>query len=75
MGKEAKGFDSVECCIKEAIISEEYANSFPLGLCLVKGVNLPINCFKRSPLEIVYCSVFKEHVNEIKSQNYCVQQI
>jgi hypothetical protein len=49
MGKQAKGFNPVECCVKDVTIGKEYANSFPLGFSLVKGVNLPINCFKRSP--------------------------
>jgi hypothetical protein len=31
MGKKAKGFAHVECHIKDATISEEYANMFPLG--------------------------------------------
>jgi hypothetical protein len=49
MGKEAKGFKHVECHIKDATIDKEYANLFPLGFSPVKGVNLPINFFKRSP--------------------------
>jgi len=49
MGKEAKDFNPVECRAKDPTIGKEYANSFPLGFSLVKGVNLPINCFKRSP--------------------------
>jgi hypothetical protein len=40
MGKEAKGFNLVECCIKDATISKEYVNLFPLGFSSVKGVNL-----------------------------------
>jgi hypothetical protein len=31
MGKEAKGFNLVECRIKDATIGKEYANSFSLG--------------------------------------------
>jgi hypothetical protein len=50
------------------MIGEEYVNSFPFGFSLVKGVNLPINCFKRLPLKIVYHPFSKEHVNEIKMQ-------
>ncbi len=49
MGKEAKGFKPIECHIKDATIVKEYANSFPLGFSPVKGVNLPINCFKGCP--------------------------
>jgi hypothetical protein len=30
MGKEAKGFNLVECHIKDAMIGEECANPFPL---------------------------------------------
>lgn len=31
MGKEAKGFNLVECRMKEAMIGEGYAKLFPLG--------------------------------------------
>jgi hypothetical protein len=68
MGKEAKGFDLVECHIKDTTIGEEYANLFPLGFTPVEGVNLPINYFKRSPPEIVYLTLSKKHVNEINTQ-------
>jgi len=65
-GKKAKGFDLVECYMKDATIGEEHANSFPLGFSLVKGVNIPIIHLKRSPLNIVYYSLSRKHVNEIK---------
>lgn len=39
MGKEAKGFKPIECCIKDATIGKEYVNSFPLCFSSVKGVN------------------------------------
>jgi len=66
MGKEAKGFDLVECCIKDAMISKEYSNLFPLGFSSIQGVNLPINRFKMSPPEIICHLLSKKHVNEIK---------
>jgi len=66
MGKEAKGFDHVESRIKDAMIDKEYSNLFPLGVSSVQGVNLPINCFKRLPPNIIYHLLSKEHVNEIK---------
>lgn len=40
MGKEAKGFNLVECCIKDTTIGKEYVTLFPLGFSLIKGVNL-----------------------------------
>jgi hypothetical protein len=43
MGKEAKGFDQVECCIKNATIDEEYNSSFPLGFALAKDVRLLVD--------------------------------
>jgi hypothetical protein len=43
MGKEAKGFDPVECRMKDATIGKEYAKLFPLGFAPVKDVKLPIN--------------------------------
>ncbi len=66
MGKKAKSFDLVECRIKDTTIGEEYVNSFPFGFSLIKGVNLPINCFKRSAPDVVYHPLYREHVNEIK---------
>ncbi len=66
MGKEAKGFDTIECCIKDAMIGKEYSNLFPLGFSMVEGVNLPINRFKKLPPKIIYHLFSKEHVNEIK---------
>jgi hypothetical protein len=68
MGKEAKGFDPIECRIKDITIGEEYAKSFPLGFTLVKDVKLHVNQFKRSPLEIIYHPFSREHVNKIKTQ-------
>ncbi len=68
MGKEVKSFDLVECHMKDAMIGEEYANLFPLGFSLVKGVNLFVNRLKRLPPEIVYRPFSKKHVNEIKMQ-------
>ncbi len=35
MGKEAKGFNPIECCIKNATIGDEYANWIPLCFSLV----------------------------------------
>jgi hypothetical protein len=66
MGKEVKGFDPVECHIKDAMIGKEYSNLFPFGFSSIQGVNLPINHFKRSPVEIIYNLLSKKHVNEIK---------
>jgi hypothetical protein len=66
MGKEANGFDLVECRIKDTTIGEEYVNSFPFHFSPIKGVNLLVNHFKRSPLEIVYRPFSKKHVNEFK---------
>ncbi len=66
MGKEAKGFDLIECRTKDTMIGEEYAKLFPFGFVLVKDINLPIDRFKRSPSKIVYHLLFKKHVNKIK---------
>jgi hypothetical protein len=64
MGKEVKGFDPIECRIKDAMIGKEYSN--PLGFSSIQGVNLPINRFKTSPPKIIYHLLSKEHINEIK---------
>ncbi len=66
MGKKAKGFNLIECRIKDATIGKDYANLFPFGFSLVKGVTLFVNHFKRSAPEIVYHAFSREHVNEIK---------
>jgi hypothetical protein len=58
----------LECCIKDRTIGEEYAKLFPLGFTLVKDVKLPLNRFKRSPLEIIYHPFSIEHVNKIKTR-------
>jgi hypothetical protein len=65
--KEVKGFNPIECHIKDTTIVEEYVNSFPLGFSPVQGVNLLVNRFKKSPPEIVYHPFSKDHVNEIKT--------
>jgi len=67
MGKKAKGFNLVECHMKDVTIGEEYVKSFPLGFALVKDVNSLVNRFKRSPSEIIYHSLSREHANEIKT--------
>jgi hypothetical protein len=66
MGKEEKGFDVVECHLKDNKI--EYSNSFPLGFALVKDILVSMDRFKRAPLKIVYCPLLKAHVNEIKTR-------
>lgn len=43
MGKEAKGFNLVECHVKDVMIGEDCANPFPLGFALIKDVRLPID--------------------------------
>jgi hypothetical protein len=68
MGKKTKGFDLVECHVKDATIRKEYANMFPLGFAPVKDVRLLVDRFKRSPPKIVYYPLFREHVNKIKTQ-------
>jgi hypothetical protein len=65
--KEVKGFNPIECHIKDTKIGEEYVNSFPLGFPLIEGVNLLVNRFKRLCLEIIYHPFSKDHVNEIKT--------
>jgi hypothetical protein len=66
LGKEAKGFDHIECLIKDVRIGEEYEKIIPHGFTPVEGVNIHVNHFKRLPLEIVYCPLSKKHVSEIK---------
>ncbi len=75
MGKEAKGFDFVECCIKDASIGEEYANLFPLGFSLVKGVNLFVNHFKRSPPKIIFLTISREHVMKSRHKLLCITNL
>jgi hypothetical protein len=67
MDKKAKGFNLVECHMKDVTIGEEYVKSFPLGFALVKDVNSLVNRFKRSPSEIIYHPLSREHANEIKT--------
>jgi hypothetical protein len=71
MGKEAKGFDLVECHVKDATIGEEYANSFPLAFSPVKGVNLFVNCFQRSSPKIIYHPLYNEHVMKSRHELLC----
>jgi hypothetical protein len=49
--KGGKRVDVVECHLKDNTI--EYSNSFPLGFALVKDVIVPMDRFKREPLEIM----------------------
>ncbi len=65
MGKEEKGFDVLECRLKDNTI--EYSNSFPLGFALMKDILVSMDRFKRAPLKIVYCPLLKSHVNKIKT--------
>jgi hypothetical protein len=66
MGK--KGFNLVECNMKDVTIGEENVKSFPLGFALVKDMNSLVNRFKRSPPKIVYRPFSRKHVNEIKTR-------
>lgn len=75
MGKEAKGFDLVECHVKDATIGKEYANSFPLSFSPIKGVNLFINCFKRSPPKIIYRPLYNEHVMKSGHKLLCTTNL
>jgi hypothetical protein len=68
MGKKTKGFDLVECHVKDVTIRKEYANMFQLGFAPVKDVRLLVNRFKRSSPKIVYYPLSREHVNKIKTQ-------
>ncbi len=65
--KEVKSFNPIKSHIKDTSIGEEYVNSIPLGFSSVQGVNLFVNHFKKSPLEIVNYPFSKDHVNEIKT--------
>lgn len=65
LGKEEKGFDVVECRLKDNTI--EYLNSFPLGFALVKDVLVSMDRFKRVLVKIVYHPLSKAHVNKIKT--------
>jgi hypothetical protein len=64
---EEKGFDAIECHLKDNIIDKKYSNSFPLGFALVKEVIVQIDRFKKVPPKIVYHPLLKAHVNEIKT--------
>lgn len=64
---EEKGFDAIECHLKDNIIDKKYSNSFPLGFALVKEVIVPIDRFKKVSPKIVYHPLLKAHVNEIKT--------
>jgi hypothetical protein len=68
LGKEGKGFDAIECHLKDNIIYKEYSNSFPLQFALVKDVIIIIDRFKRVPPKVVYHPLSKAHVNKIKTR-------
>jgi len=59
LGKEEKGFDIVECQLKDETINDEYFSFFPLRFTLVRDVLLPITKFKKATLDIIYHPINK----------------
>ncbi len=75
MVKDEKGFDIVECQLKDETISDEYFSSFPLGFTLVKDILLPITKFKKPALDIIYHPLSRAPHKQNKKLYYLLQQV
>ncbi len=75
MGKEEKGFDIVECQLKDEIISDEYFSSFSLRFTPMRDVLLPITKFKKAPLDIVDRPLSRAPHEQNKKLYYVLQQV
>lgn len=71
LGKEEKGFDIVECQLKDEIISDEYFSSFSLRFIPMRDVLLHVTNFLKAPLDIVDHPLYKAPHKQNKNCIMC----